>query len=89
MCLKGGGGDDEFSLRLVVLLLNGLYSVSVLSGDCELSFRFTILLLSVFLYISIYLHIFWFVTVISKPFMGGVIINEPGFTAPAGSAPPS
>ena len=35
LCLKGGG-DDEFSLRLVVLLLNGLYSVSVLSGDCEL-----------------------------------------------------
>ena len=37
LCLKGGG-DDEFSLRLVVLLLNGLYSVSVLSGDCELSY---------------------------------------------------
>ena len=55
MCLKGGGGNDEFSLRLVVLLLNGLYSVSVLSGDCELSFRFTILLLSVFLYISTYI----------------------------------
>ena len=45
------GGDDEFSLRLMVLLLHGLYSVSVLSGDCELSFRFTILLLSVFLYL--------------------------------------
>ena len=84
------GGDDEFRLQLIVFLLNGLYSVSVLSGDCELSFRFTILL-SVFIYIYIYfyLHIFWFVTVISKPFMGGVNIDEPGFTAPAGSAPPS
>ena len=57
--------------------------------NLKITFRFTILLLSVFLYISIYLHIFWFVTVISKPFMGGVIINEPGFTGPAGSAPPS
>ena len=56
---KRGGGDDEFSLRLVVLLLNGLYSVSVLSGDCELSFRFTILLLSVFFYISIYIYIYF------------------------------
>ena len=55
---KGGGGNDEFSLRLV-LLLNGLYSVSVLSEDCELSFRFTILLLSVFLYISIYIYIYF------------------------------
>ena len=70
-------------------LFSSLMAFAVLSGDCELSFRFTILLLSVFLYISIYLHIFWFVTVISNPFMGGVIINEPGFTAPAGSAPPS
>ena len=28
-CVLKGGGDDEFSLRLMVLLLNGLYSVSV------------------------------------------------------------
>ena len=52
----------------------------VWSGDCELSFRFTVLLLCV---------IYWFFTVISKPFMSGVNIDEPGFTAPAGSAPPS
>ena len=37
----------------------------------------------------IYISLFWFVTVISKPFMSGVNIDEPGFTAPAGSAPPS
>ena len=42
-----------------------------------------------FMYIYFYLHIFWFVTVISKPFMSGVNIDEPGFTAPTGSAPPS
>ena len=42
----------------------------------------------IYIYIF-YLHIFWFVTVISKPFMSGVNIDEPGFTAPAGSAPPS
>ena len=51
----------------------------VWSGDYELSFRFTVLLLCV---------IYWFFTVISKPFMSGVIIDEPGFTAPAGYAPP-
>ena len=42
----------------------------------------------IYIYIF-YLHIFWFVTVISKPFMSGVNIDEPGFTAPTGSAPPS
>ena len=52
----------------------------VLSGDDELSFRFTVLLLCV---------IYWFFTVISKPLMSGVNIDEPGFTAPASSAPPS
>ena len=36
----------------------------------------------------IYIFIYWFVTVISKPFMSGVNIDEPGFTVPAGSAPP-
>ena len=41
----------------MVLLLNGLYSVSVLSGDCELSFRFTILLLSVLYNIYIFICI--------------------------------
>ena len=52
----------------------------VWSGDGEISFRFTVLLLCV---------IHWFFTVISKPLMSGVNIDEPGFTAPAGSAPPS
>ena len=31
----------------------------------------------------------WFFTVMSKPLMSGVNLDEPGFTAPAGSAPPS
>ena len=52
----------------------------VWSGDGELSFLFTVLLLCV---------IYWFFTVISKPCMSGVNIDEPGFTAPASSAPPS
>ena len=52
----------------------------VWSGDGELSFRFTVLLLCV---------IYWIFTVISTPFMSGVNIDEPGFTAPADSAPPS
>ena len=52
----------------------------VWSGDGELSFRFTVFLLCV---------IYWFFTVISTPFMSGVNIDEPGFTAPADSAPPS
>ena len=52
----------------------------VWSGDGELSFWFSVLLLCV---------IYWFFTVISTPFMSGVNIDAPGFTAPADSAPPS
>ena len=51
----------------------------VLSGDDELSLRFIVLLLCDILVF----------TVMSKPVMGGVNLDEPGFTAPAGSAPPS
>ena len=50
------------------------------SGDGELSLRFIVLLLCV---------LSWFFTVMSKPLMSGVNLDEPGFTAPAGSAPPS
>ena len=50
------------------------------SGDGELSLRFIVLLLC---------DISWFFTVMSKPLMSGVNLDEPGFTAPAGSAPPS
>ena len=75
-CEIGGGGDDELSLRFIVLLLHGLScAFIVMSGDDELSFWFVVLLLR---------NISCVFTVMSE-----VNLDEPGFTAPAGSAPPS
>ena len=75
------GGDDELSFRFIVLLLHGLscvYKCGVGMVNLVYGSLFSSYVLSI-----------GFFTVISKPLMRGVNLDEPGFTAPAGSAPPS